>query len=113
MFNYRILESVYDDMIIGKKTMEFRLWNEKSQKMQIGDKIKFSVLDSNKYVIAEILGNVLYDDIDDLWNHKEVLDSVLDYSKEEFKEVFYSIFGKEKVLNSKIVGIKIKVLEHN
>ena len=113
MYEYRIFESVYNDMISGKKTIEFRLWNDKTQKMQIGDKIKFNVLDSDKYVLVEILGKVLYDDIDDLWNHKEVLTNALNYNKEEFTEAFYNIFGKEVVINSKIVGIKFKLLEHN
>lgn len=113
MYEYRIFESVYDDMVSGKKTIEFRLWNDKTKAMNIHDKIKFNVVDSDKYIIAEILDKFLYDDLDDLWSHKEILTNTLNYTKEEFKEAFYNIFGKETVCNSKIVGIKIKVLEHN
>ena len=45
-FEYRIYEEVYNDMLSGKKTIEFRLLNEKSRNIQIGDNIKFIVSDN-------------------------------------------------------------------
>ena len=52
-FQYRIYEEVYNDIISGKKTIEFRLLNEKSYNIQIGNKIKFSVINNeNKYLIV-------------------------------------------------------------
>ena len=42
-FEYRIYEEVYNDMLSRKKTIEFRLLNEKSSNIQIGDKIKLKV----------------------------------------------------------------------
>ena len=38
---------------------------------------------------------------------------MLDYTKDEFKLAFYEIFGKDKVDNSKIVGIEFRVKEIN
>lgn len=112
-FEYRIYESVYYDMISGKKTIEFRLLNEKSNKIQKGDEIKFEVVDDeNKSILVEVLDKYFYNNIEDLWNHKEDLSTVKDYSKEELKNAFYQIFGKDKVDSSKIVGIKFKVKEY-
>ena len=50
--------------------------------------------------------------IDELWKHKEILsNNVLGYTKEELMSAFYDIFGKEKVINSKIVGIKFNIVK--
>ena len=113
IFNYRIYKSVYDDMLSGKKTVEFRLLNEKSEKIKPGDKIKFQVVDNESLsLMTKVLDKYIYNDIDELWNDKKILqDNTLDYAKEEFRNTFYEIFGKENVVNSKIVGIKITVLE--
>ena len=111
-FEYKIYDNVYDDMISGKKTIEFRLLNEKTQSIKIGDEIIFKVLDDNsKYVLVEVIDKIIYENLDMLWNSKDITSNVLNYSKEEFINVFYNIFGKEKVINSKIVGIKFKVKE--
>lgn len=109
-FEYKIYSSVYDDMVSGKKTVEFRLLNEKAESIKVGDEIKFKVLDNEeKYVLVEVINKYIYDNIDDLWNHKEVLDSTLSSTKEEFISIFYGIYGEEKVVNSKIVGIEFKI----
>ena len=109
-FEYKIYDEVYCDIVLGKKTIEFRLLNDKSNSIEIGDEIKFIVLD-NKYIIVEVINKYIYDNIDDLWNHKEVLNNALNYNKEEFINAFHNIFGKEKVDNSKIVGIEFKIKE--
>ena len=38
-FKYKIYESVYNDMVSGKKKIEFRLLNEKSESIKVGDEI--------------------------------------------------------------------------
>ena len=38
-YKYRIFEEVYNDMLSGKKTVEFRLLNEKSNNIQIRSKV--------------------------------------------------------------------------
>ena len=109
-FEYKIYNDVYNDMASGKKTIEIRLLNEKSDSIKIGDEIKFVVLDEEeKYVLVEVINKYIYNDIQHLWNDKEVLDNILNYTKEDFINAFCNIFGKEKVLNSKIVGIGFKV----
>ena len=110
-YEYRIYEEVYNDMISGKKAIEFRLLNEKSRNIQIGDKIKFIVADNEeKYLIAKVIDKYIYDTLEDLWNDKDRLNNSLNYTKEEFINAFNNIFGEENVNNSKIVGLKIKIL---
>ena len=109
-FNYRVYDNVYDDIITGKKTIEFRLLNEKTESIKPGDEIKFMVLDNeDKFILVEVINKYIFEDVDDLWKHPEVLNNnVLGYSKEEFKDVLNNIFGKDKIKNSKIVGIEFK-----
>ena len=109
-FEYKIYNDVYNDMVSGKKTIEIRLLNEKSNSIKIGDEIKFIVLDDEeKYVLIEVLNKYIYNDVEDLWEHKDVLANILNYTKEDFINAFCNIFGKEKALNSKIVGIEFKI----
>lgn len=111
-FEYKIYDIVYDDMISGKKTIEFRLLNDKINSIKIGDEISFKVLDNeNKCILVEVVNKYIFENVEDLWKHKELLNNTLNYSKEEFVNAFYNIFGKEKVDNSKIVGIEFKIKE--
>ncbi len=114
-FQYKIYKAVYDDMISGKKTIEFRLLNEKSENIKIGDEIKFIVLDKDdKFVLVEVINKYIYDSVEDLWNHKEILtNNILNYSKTEFINAFYEIFGREKVDSSKVVGIEFRLKGFN
>ena len=105
-FEYRIYDTVYNDMISGKKTIEYRLLNEKTESIKKGDEILFKVVDNeNKSILVEVSNKHIYNDVEELWDSK----NMLNYSKEDYIEAFYNIFGKEKVLNSKIVGIEFKI----
>lgn len=110
-YEYRIYQNVYDEMISGRKNIEIRLLNEKTEKIKIGDIIKFKVLNNDKYLTAEVTNKYIYGvSIDELWKNKGiVLNSAINYTKDEIINILYEIFGKEKVLNSKIVGIEFKI----
>lgn len=107
MYEYRIYKSVYDQIINKTKTTEIRLLNDKSNKIKKGDIIKFNVVDSDISIIVEVLDKYIYKNIDSLWQDKDItLESTMNYTKEEFTDLLYEIFTKEKVLSSKIVAIK-------
>ena len=111
-FEYKIYDSVYKDIITGKKTVEFRLLNEKSSQIKIGDEIKFSVINNEKkHLLVEVTKLYIYNNIEELWNSKEITNNNLNYTKDEFIDAFYQIFGKEKVTNSKIIGIEFIIKE--
>ena len=111
MFEYRIYQSVYDAMISRKKNIEVRLYNEKSEKIKPGDKIKFKVLDSDKYLIVMVTNKYIFDNVEKLWENKDVvLKSSMELSKQEVINALYEIFGKEKVQNSKLVGIEFEIM---
>jgi len=109
-FVYEIYDIVYNDILSGKKTIEFRLLNEKTKSIKIGDEIRFCILnDEDKYILVEVTNKFIYENIEELWKHKKVLTSSLNYSKDDFINTLYNIFGKDKVESSKIVGIEFKI----
>ncbi len=109
-FEYRIYDMVYDDIVSGKKTIEFRLLNDKSKDISKGDEILFIVVNNDeKKVLVEVINKYIYSDLDELWNSKDIIDNTLNYSKDEFVNAFYDIFGRDAVINSKIVGLEFKL----
>ena len=109
-FEYRIYDEVYNEIILGKKTIEFRLLNEKSESIKPKDEILFKVLDNdNKSILVEVVDKHIYNNIDELLNSTDSINNILGYNKEELTNVFNKIYGKEKVDNSKIVGIIFKI----
>lgn len=110
-YRYKIYNDVYNDMISGKKTVEFRLLNEKSNSIKVGDIIKFLVADDeNKYLLVRVIDKFIYDDLASVCESDEYLNNNLDCSKEEFISLFNKIFGEDMVKNSKIVGFKIELI---
>lgn len=110
-YSYRIYDEVYNDMLSGKKNVEFRLLNEKSSGIKIGDKIKFVVIDNeNKYLITKVIDKFIYDNLDSLCQSDYYLNNNLNCSKTEFIAMFNNIFGEENVKTSKIVGFKIEII---
>ena len=110
-YRYKIYNDVYNDMISGKKTVEFRLLNEKSNSIKVGDIIKYLVVDDeNKYLFVRVIDKFIYDDLASVCESDEYLNNNLDCSKEEFISLFNKIFGEDMVKNSKIVGFKIELI---
>lgn len=73
VFNYKIYQNVYDAIISGKKNIEIRLLNEKSAKIKIGDEIKFSVLDTEKYLLVEVTNKYFFDNVEELWKNRYIV----------------------------------------
>ena len=113
MYEYRIYKSVYDEIINGTKTIEIRLLNDKSDKIKSGDTIKFNVVDSNLSITVKVLDKYIYDNIDLLWQDKDIVrESTMNYTKEEFTNLTKNIHNMEtnKSIWSKILHIAITIL---
>lgn len=112
-YEYRVYDEVYNDILSGKKTIEYRLLNEKSMKINIGDEIKFIVVNNEeKYILTKVIDKFVYDNLEELWASDEIQNNILDCNEENFIETFCKIFTKEKVAKSKIVGFKIMVISY-
>ena len=48
-----------------------------------------------------------------MWENENIVSNcVMNYTKEECMNSLFEIFGKEKVLTSKLVGIEFKILNN-
>lgn len=106
----KLKESPFERIKDGTKTIEFRLYDEKRRKIQIGDTIEFSKLpELQERIIVEVLD--IYKDI----TFEELFKKVLNNEKEikrktKSMEQYYS---HEQEKEYGVVGIKIKLLKNN
>ncbi len=109
----RLNPTYYDYIVKGTKRIEIRLYDEKRQKIKVGDTIKFSKLDNEDvFFLAKVMDLYIYDDIDDLLKNFDIsilLDS--SFSKNDLKDIFNSIYSKEEQNKYKVIGIKIKPIK--
>ncbi len=111
-FEYKIYEQVFLDMVSKKKDVEIRLLNDKSSQIEIGDVIRFKVIDGkDKAVEVKVVDLMQFKDVDELWDKRSfnILSDVK--SKEALLDIMYQIFGKELVDTHKILAIKFEILE--
>ncbi len=109
----KLLESPYERISSGKKTIEIRLFDKKRQKLNIGDIIEFSKLsDLNDKVKVEIAALLRYKSFRDLVADfgMEYYGYPKDYSIEDFVNSCYTIYSKEKEQQYGVLGIKIRLL---
>lgn len=113
MIQYKIYKNVYDAIKSGNKKIEFRLLNEKSSAIKAGDVICFQVEDDETLKLrVRVIDTIIFDSIEDLWEHQEnKKENIFVQTREELKEGFYEIFGREKVMVSKIIGICFELLK--
>ena len=109
----KLLKSPYERISSGKKTIEIRLYDEKRQKLNVGDTIEFSKLpDLKDKVKVKIVALLRYKSFKDLVNDfgMEYYGHPKDYSVEEFVNRIYTIYSKEKEQKYGVLGIKIRLL---
>ncbi len=103
----KLLEKPFNKMLDGSKDIEFRLYDEKRKKIQIGDIIEFSKLPN---LIEKLEVEVI-----DLYHYstfRELLE-FLGYSEENLEQKvqgIYSIYTPEQEKAHGVLGIKIKKL---
>ena len=102
----KLNESPFERIKNGSKTMEFRLYDEKRQKVKIGDKIEFSKLpDLQEKLLVDVTGlfkeNTFYELFKKLYNNEEEI--------REKTNSMYEIYSKEKEIKYGVLGIKIKI----
>lgn len=82
---------VKKERIENENNKDFSLVKGENSEMIIIEKIQKLVKDNRK--------------------NERFLNNFLNYTKDEFINAFYNIFGKEKVINSKIIGFKFEIKE--
>ena len=109
----KLLEGPYEKISSGQKTIEIRLFDEKRQKLNVGDNITFSKLpDSKDQVKVKIVGLLRYSSFRDLVNDfgMEYFGYPNDYPIDSFINSIYTIYSQEKEQQYGVLGIKIELL---
>lgn len=102
----------YNFILNGTKRIEIRLYDEKRQKIKVGDTIKFlkepELKESFKVKVVELLR---YDSFEDLFNDYDI--SVLadkSMTKEELLKDLETFYTKEKQQEYGVLGIRIELI---
>jgi len=106
--------SPFEKIQTGKKIIEIRLFDEKRQKVKLGDTIEFIENETKNILRVKVTALLLYPKFEDLVN-----DFSLDYfgfdiddDKETFIQSMYTIYSNEEEDMYAVLGIKIKLLEN-
>jgi len=105
----RLQREPFEQIKSGKKTIELRLYDEKRQRIRVGDTVTFTAADASDDSIA-----VRVEALHRFANFRELFD-VLPMEKCGFKtgqnsEVMEDYYSKEEQSRHGVVGIEIKVL---
>lgn len=102
----------YNYILNGTKRIELRLYDEKRQKIKIGDTIKFlkepNLEESFNVKVVDLL---IYNSFDELFKDYDI--SILSdksETKENLKEALEEFYTKEKQEQYGVVGIKIELI---
>ena len=100
----------YDYIKNGTKRIELRLFDEKRQKIQLGDIIEFSASE-NESLKTEVIGILRYRTFAELFEDFDI--SVLaddSMTKDELLGILSEFYTLERQKEFGVVGIRIKVL---
>ena len=95
-FEYRVYDEVLTAMIKKTKKIEIRLYNDKSSKIQVGNTIKFKVVDNEeKFIIVKVTNLIIYSDVNDLLDRYDFKMATEKYNRENIIDGLNQIFGKD------------------
>ncbi len=110
----KLTENAYDRVESGKKTIEIRLFDEKRQKLNIGDIIEFSKLpelkDKIKVKVIELHKYKTFRDLVTDYGTEYYGHQKDKYSVDEFVERCYTTYSKEQEQKYGVLGIEIKLI---
>ena len=105
------LQPKYFDFIKnGTKRIELRLYDEKRQKIQLGDVIEFKKSENEK-IKTEVVGLLRYKTFTELFEDFDI--AILadkSMTKEELLDVLSSFFTPEKQAQFGVLGIRLKLI---
>ena len=92
----------------GKKDIEMRLYDEKRQKIQVGDTIEFSNVETGQILNTEVVGIHKYNDFNELYSNFDK--SRLGYYDDEDAKAkdMSQYYSDEEIAKYGVVGIEIK-----
>ena len=108
----KLQQKYYDFIKRGTKRIEIRLFDEKRQKIKIGDTIKFLKEDNqDESFEVKVIGLLRYNSFEDMFKDYDI--SVLSdksMTKDELISALEKFYTKEKQEQYGVLGIRIELL---
>ena len=108
----KLQQKYYDFIKNGTKRIEIRLFDEKRQKIKIGDTIKFLKEDNqDESFEVKVIGLLRYNSFEDMFKDFDI--SVLSdksMTKDELISVLEKFYTKEKQEKYGVLGMRIELL---
>lgn len=107
--NFRLNKGPFESMKAGDKKIEMRLFDEKRQLLNIGDKIIFAKRDDGEILVTKIVNLHKFKNFDQLYSHFDK--KVLGYKDDEVAraEDMAQYYPIEDIEKYGVVGIEIEV----
>ncbi len=107
----KLSSAPFKKIVDGKKIIESRLYDEKRQKISVGDQIEFTCTDKlKKNTIAEVKSLYLYSNFENLFSDFPSTHFGGD-SKEDLIEEIETFYSKKDQDKYGVVGIKINLIK--
>jgi ASC-1-like (ASCH) protein len=111
IYQMKLHAEPFNDVLSGRKIIESRLYDEKRQKLQIGDQIEFvNSSDSAKAVMTTIQALHRADSFEKLFSNIPIEDFG-GKSKEQLLEQIGKFYSVEDQQRFGVVGIQVKVIK--
>ena len=93
----------------GSKTIEMRLNDEKRKKINIGDSIEFTNIETNEKLICKVLNLYKYKNFEELYKNHDKMS--IGYDKDEVSNSndMKKYYAEDKINKYGVLGIKIKL----
>ena len=106
--NMKLQDGPFQSISRGTKTVEMRLYDEKRQKVKVGDTIIFHHIDTDQTIETTVIALHLFSSFEELYQHFDK--EVLGYQKEEIAN-FYDMkkyYSQTEMDLYGVVGIEIQ-----
>lgn len=108
----KLTEGPFGRMEAGRKTLELRLYDEKRQKIQLGDEILFSLLPSvNRTLLTKVTGLLVYPTFSEMLS--DLSPELLGYEEKDrsyLKTSMYEIYTPEEEKKYGVLGIRLHLV---
>lgn len=110
-WKYNVYNDIYHLILTGKKNIEVRLLNEKSEKILVGDYITFNNLGKEgEQIRVRVLNKNIYDNVSLLVEDNDIEKILPHCSAKELELLLIKIFG-DVVKTSKLVAFQFEVVK--
>ncbi len=107
----KLQQAPFSQMAKGKKTIELRLWDEKRQKIAVGDMILFTCnFDASRSVMCTVVALYRFSSFDELYATLPMEKCGYDNPKIANPEDMLAYYSLEEQNRYGVVGIEIKIL---